>query len=296
MVEDYGFDGLDMHYEIYTSVDESIVYLALLRELRAALNQHAENKQNGHRCLLTAVGSCSVGGRAKLRSKEMDQYLDFWNLLSYALCENGSRGHTANQAALHSWQDEAMNVSLVVKWWIEDGIDREKLVLGISVTLRDVFLTSEGRLQQRSRTERRSTPDTWNDDIIGRCDYRALPLPGHKVYHDEYDVTCWSYHSEHQIMMSYDDETTARVKGEYTAGRDQIDTNSDHHFPGRVLVEGPSLVTTVTNVMGDREYSQNWLDYDRSQFPNMANGMRNWEQDDEGLDEGQYGEQYEDDE
>ncbi|TFL02486.1 glycoside hydrolase superfamily [Pterulicium gracile] len=37
MVEDYGFDGLDMHYEIYTSVDESIVYLALLANFELRL-------------------------------------------------------------------------------------------------------------------------------------------------------------------------------------------------------------------------------------------------------------------
>lgn len=75
-------------------------------------------------------------------------------------------------------------MSLVVKWWIEDSIDREKLVLGIPLFGMSFEQVRDDYGKGRGPSDG-STPDTWNDDIIGRCDYRALPLPGHKVYHDE---------------------------------------------------------------------------------------------------------------
>lgn len=108
--------------------------------------------------------------------------------------------------------------------------------------------------------------------------FAALPLPGFEVHHNEYKGSCWSQHKDHQQMTSFDDETVARQKGEWIAkeglggamfwdlssdkgneeGRDQIESNHDHYpGPGRMRVDGPSLVTTVTNVIGDREYSEN---------------------------------------
>lgn len=46
ILEDYGFDGIDMHYEIYPSVDKSIAYLALVRDLRARLTNMRRTKES----------------------------------------------------------------------------------------------------------------------------------------------------------------------------------------------------------------------------------------------------------
>jgi len=53
ILEDYGFDGLDIDYEYPTNDDQARGYLALLKELRKALDQHAEVKKANYHFLLT---------------------------------------------------------------------------------------------------------------------------------------------------------------------------------------------------------------------------------------------------
>jgi GH18 family chitinase len=48
LLEDYGLDGLDVDYEYPSDDFQAIGYVALLKELRAALDKHAEKK--GHHC------------------------------------------------------------------------------------------------------------------------------------------------------------------------------------------------------------------------------------------------------
>ncbi|TFL01297.1 glycoside hydrolase superfamily [Pterulicium gracile] len=256
ILEDYGFDGIDMHYEIYPSVDNESHHLRLIRALLNELN------------VIYAVGSVHRnGGLANLRADRMDKsrkhaYRD----LRLAGSRNpGEPDHSSPRSRLRSWQNESQSVENVVNRWLEDyHIDREKLVIGIPLfgVLFDQVNGYKGIGGLRVL-------------VAGAP---ALPLPGFEVHHNEYKGSCWSQHKDHQQMTSFDDETVARQKGEWIAkeglggamfwdlssdkgneeGRDQIESNHDHYpGPGRMRVDGPSLVTTVTNVIGDREYSEN---------------------------------------
>jgi chitinase len=53
ILEDYGFDGLDIDYEYPTNDSEADGYVQLLSELRAALDNHAKEKNANYRFLLT---------------------------------------------------------------------------------------------------------------------------------------------------------------------------------------------------------------------------------------------------
>lgn len=53
LVEDYGLDGLDVDYEYPQNDAQARGYVDLLRELRAALDQHARHKHADYRFLLT---------------------------------------------------------------------------------------------------------------------------------------------------------------------------------------------------------------------------------------------------
>ena len=55
ILEDYGFDGLDIDYEYPTNDDQARGYLALLKELREALDQHAKVKGANYHFLLTVI-------------------------------------------------------------------------------------------------------------------------------------------------------------------------------------------------------------------------------------------------
>ena len=53
LVEDYGLDGLDVDYEYPQNDAQATGYVSLLRELRAALDQHARHKRADYHFLLT---------------------------------------------------------------------------------------------------------------------------------------------------------------------------------------------------------------------------------------------------
>lgn len=53
LLEDHGLDGLDVDYEYPSNEAQARGYVDLLRELRAALDQHAQKKGANYRFLLT---------------------------------------------------------------------------------------------------------------------------------------------------------------------------------------------------------------------------------------------------
>jgi chitinase len=53
LLEDYGLDGLDVDYEYPQNDQQARGYVELLRELRAALDEHARKKNADYRFLLT---------------------------------------------------------------------------------------------------------------------------------------------------------------------------------------------------------------------------------------------------
>jgi chitinase len=104
LVEDYGLDGLDVDYEYPQNDAQARGYVDLLRELRAALDQHARHKHADYRFLLTVsaiitsrtcrpsdgwqiAAPCGPENYRKLHVREMVPLLDFWNLMSYDFCQ-----------------------------------------------------------------------------------------------------------------------------------------------------------------------------------------------------------------
>jgi chitinase len=53
ILEDYGLDGLDVDYEYPQNEEQATGYVHLLKEMREALDRHAEGKGRGCRFLLT---------------------------------------------------------------------------------------------------------------------------------------------------------------------------------------------------------------------------------------------------
>jgi len=119
LLEDYGLDGLDVDYEYPQNDDQARGYVELLRALRTGLDDHARMKNADYRFLLTVRTPCALHTTQRtLRSRmwaawffsdvhciymqiaapcgpdkyqklyvpDMDQCLDFWNLMAYDFC------------------------------------------------------------------------------------------------------------------------------------------------------------------------------------------------------------------
>ncbi|KAF9012319.1 glycoside hydrolase family 18 protein [Cyathus striatus] len=274
LLEDYGLDGLDVDYEYPTNDDQARGYVELLRELRAALDRHAHEKGANYRFLLTIAAPCGPDNYRKLHIEEMDESLDFWNMMAYDF--SGSWDSISNHQA--NLFGGPISASEAVYYYISKGVARSKIVLGIPLYGRS-FLNTQGPGSSFSGIG----PGSWE---AGVYDYRALPLPDSYVYRDEKSVASWSYDFQKKEMVSYDNEEVAKWKGEWIKKEgfggsmfwelsgDKGSIRKDMEGgPGKDPQPGHSLVQTVKDAMGGIDTSSNWLHYEKSKFDNMRKQM-----------------------
>ncbi|KAK6342306.1 Endochitinase 1 [Orbilia javanica] len=274
ILEDYGLDGLDVDYEYPSDDAQARGYVELLKELRQALDAHAAKKQANYRFLLTIAAPCGPQNYSKLHVRAMDEQLDFWNLMAYDF--SGSWESIANhQANIYSGP---VSGAEAVNWYINQGVARHKIILGIPLYGRS-FTNTQGPGTPFSGVGQGS----WEQGVY---DYRALPLPGSNVSHDPQALASWSYNPATREMISFDSEEVAKWKGEWIhqeglggsmfwelsgdKGSDRPEMEKGH---GKDPQPGPSLIRTVKDHMGGISNSDNWLSYEGSRFPNLRNGM-----------------------
>lgn len=81
LVEDFGLDGLDIDYEYPQNDEQARGYVELLRELRWGLDNLQAQLGGFGRFSLTIAAPCGAQNYDKLYLREMDQVLDFFNLM-----------------------------------------------------------------------------------------------------------------------------------------------------------------------------------------------------------------------
>ncbi|KAJ7647329.1 glycoside hydrolase [Roridomyces roridus] len=279
ILEDYALDGLDVDYEYPSDKHQAAGYTELLKELRHGLDEHARrpgpnSPPRDYKYLLTIAAPCGPDNYQKLHVKEMDRYLDFWNLMAYDFA--GSWDSVANHQA--NIYGGPISASKSVEWYINQGVERSKIVLGVPLYGRS-FMNTDGPGKPFSGIG----PGSWEQGVY---DYRSLPLPGAHVFRDEKAMASWSYDYEKKEMVSYDTEEVARWKGEYIrneglggamvwelSGDKGSSREGMEGGPGKDPQPGQSLVKVVQAAMGEKDRSPNWLVYDHSQFDNVRKGM-----------------------
>ncbi|KAJ7462315.1 glycoside hydrolase superfamily [Mycena galericulata] len=273
LLEDFGLDGLDVDYEYPSDHAQAVGYTELLKELRHALDRaNVKGSASNHdsKFLLTIAAPCGPDHYKKLQVKEMDKYLDFWNLMAYDFA--GSWDTVANHQA--NVFGGPISASESVHWYISQGVERSKIVMGIPLYGRS-FMNTEGPGKPFSGIG----PGSWEQGVY---DYRALPLPGSHVFRDEKAMASWTYDYDKKEMISFDTEEVARWKGEWIrkeglGGAMVWELSGDKGSaregmeagPGKDPQPGRSLVKVVREAMGEPDRSHNCLAYPKSRFQNI---------------------------
>jgi len=278
LLEDYGLDGLDIDYEYPSNDEQARGYVDLLNELRNGLDALQAKIGGPGRFCLSIAAPCGVQNYEKLHLHEMDQVLDFFNLMAYDYA--GSWGTVAGHQA-NVYGGAANTASAVEYYSQKGGIPLSKIVIGIPLYGRS-FLNTKGPGHPFSGVGQGS----WE---AGTYDYRALPLPGASVHQDHSSVASWSYDAHKKEMVSFDDAATVLAKAAWIldiglGGAMYWELSGDKSTGfregmeaghGKEEVPGPSLVQLVAERFGERELdrSPNRLDYPTSSFENLKNGL-----------------------
>jgi len=280
LVEDYGLDGLDVDYEYPQDDAQARGYVDLLRELRIGLDELAGRIGGEGRFSLTIAAPCGAHNYEKLHLREMDQFLDFWNLMAYdyAGSWDSKAGHQANTFG------HGVNTAHAVEHYHRHGgIARAKLVIGLPLYGRS-FLATQGPGHPFSGIGAGS----WEQGVY---DYRALPLPGSSVYYDDDALASWSYDPRKGEMISYDDERVTRAKAGWIihqglGGAMFWELSGDKALGAREGMEGgegkeetagESLVQIVSQTFQQGgpglDSSANRVEYPTSKFENLRQGL-----------------------
>jgi len=271
LVKDIGLDGLDVDWEYPADEAQANDYVALLRTTREALQAYSNSLPGSPHFELTIACPAGAWAYRRLKLHEMDQYLDFWNLMAYDF--SGSWGekaaHQANiSPSQHAPETTPYSADAAIEHYVQQGISPDKIVLGMPLYGR-AFAGTDGPGHGYSGTGEGS----WE---AGVWDYKALPRPGSVIEHDTQAIASWTYNPHTKTMITYDTPQTAAAKVEYIKHRG-LGGAMWWESSGDKMGE-ESLINLVVQGLGGFEgrhmqRRDNLLEYPHSKYENLRKGM-----------------------
>jgi chitinase len=266
LVQDWGFDGLDIDWEYPANAAEAQHFVLLLKACRQALDAYAAQHAPGYHFQITIAAPAGSQHYSIMDLPAMDPYIDGWHLMAYdyAGSWDSTSGHQSNlYSNTNNPQSTKFSTEQAVRDYISRGIPAHKIVLGLPLYGRS-FEATTGLGQPYNGIGQGSLQS-------GVWLYRDLPRPGAQEVYDDVAKASYSYDSNKRELVSYDTVSSAIAKAQYLVGRG---------LGGAVFWEASgdkkgsqSLVDTLAQQMGGLDMSPNLLSFPASQYANIRAGM-----------------------
>ncbi|KAL9110384.1 MAG: hypothetical protein Q9227_005115 [Pyrenula ochraceoflavens] len=267
LVMDLGLDGIDIDWEYPKDGSEARDFVYLLYETRQALSS-LSHKLGSH-LLLTIACPAGPWAFSRLDVREMDQYLDFWNLMAYDYTGSwdAKAGHQANLFPCPSNPASTpFSTSAAIQFYTSQGVHPSKIVLGMPLYGR-AFTNTKGPGHSYLGTGEGS----WEGGV---WDYKALPRPGSIVQHEKDCGSSWCYDSKSKTMVTYDTREMVGRKAQFVkewgCGGGMWWESSGDKSGHESLVE--SFVSDIGG-LNKLEQKSNCLQYPESKYDNLKKGF-----------------------
>ncbi|KAJ7853507.1 glycoside hydrolase superfamily [Mycena olivaceomarginata] len=262
MIEDYGFDGIDLDFEYPTSAAQGQGFADLFTALRTAFDALAAKKGDATTYQLTAAVSAGSANNAFLVVPQMDKALTFWNLMAYDYAGSWLT-FADNQANVYGGTRTNVSTDSAVKHFVSSGAAAGKIVMGIPL-YGHAFEQTAGLGQPYNGIG----PGTIQAGIYS---YKVLPLAGAQVFENTTDISSYSYDSSSKELVSYDTPNIVKQKVQYVnanglAGSMFWELSTDK-------VGATSLVGVSAAALGALDTTQNHISYPNSQWDNIRSNM-----------------------
>ncbi|GJE98248.1 glycoside hydrolase family 18 protein [Phanerochaete sordida] len=263
IIEDYGFDGLDLDFEYPSSTAQGQGFADLMTSLRSALDSYQAQKGDTTSYLLTSAVSAGSANYEYLVVPQMDKALSYWNLMAYDYAGSWLT-YADNQANLYGGARTGVSTDAAVKWYLSQGAAAGKIVMGIPL-YGHAFEDTTGL----GASYNGIGPGTIQAGIYS---YSDLPLAGAQVFENLTDVSSYSYDSAKKELVSYDTPHIASIKAQYV-GSNNLAGNMFWDLSTDKTNTPDSLVTTTADVFGALDQTQNHLNYPNSKWDNIRSKM-----------------------
>jgi chitinase len=264
-------DGIDIDWEYPQDTTQAANYVLLLEETRRAIDAYSAACNGGKRMLLTVAVPAGPSNFQKLLISQMDQYLDFWNLMAYDFAGSWDTisGHQANIfPSAANPLSTPFSADVAVKAYIAGGVAPNKIVLGMPLYGRSFENTADPGTSFTGVGE-----GSWENGV---WDYKALPQAGAREVNDPTLLASYSYDPNRRKMISYDTPEIQALKCEYIksnglGGGMWWELSGDHP-----VTNPRSLVATTVQALGGvaaLEQTENTVSYPQSKYDNMKTGF-----------------------
>ncbi|KAJ6600774.1 glycosyl hydrolases family 18-domain-containing protein [Mycena sp. CBHHK59/15] len=262
LIEDYGFDGIDLDFEYPANAAQGQGFADLYTALRTAFVALASKKGDATPYQLTVAVSAGAENYANLVVPQMDQALTFWNLMAYDYAGSWLT-FADNQANLYGGARTGVSTDAAVKHFISSGATAGKITMGIPLYGR-AFEVTTGLGQPYNGIGPGTTE-------AGVYSYKTLPLAGAQVIENTTDVSSYSYNPSTKELVSYDTPNIVKLKAQYTianglAGSMFWELSTDK-------IGASSLVGTSAGVLGSLDQTKNHISYPSSKWDNIRSNM-----------------------
>ena len=266
LVQDLGFDGVDIDWEYPADVPQAKDLVSLLQALREALDFYSLQNNLNYHFLLSVASSCGPASYIVMHLKDMNQYVDQWNLMAYDYSGSFSKfsGHQSNLYASDSTPNATpFSTDKAIKDYIAAGVTASKIQLGIPLYGRS-FENTAGLGKSFSDVGK----GQWEKGV---WDYKVLPKANAKITIDEEAWAAYSYETTSQELITYDTVDTVKQKAAYIA-QNGLGGGMFWEASGDKMGED-SLIGNLVSHLGSLNQSQNMLNYPLSKYANLKAGM-----------------------
>ncbi|KAF7862472.1 hypothetical protein EAF04_007345 [Stromatinia cepivora] len=266
LVQDLGFDGIDVDWEYPTNDVEAANFVLLLQAIRSALDAYAARYAPGYHFLITAATPAGPDHYNVLHMADMDKYLDSWHLMAYDYSGSwdNTTAHNANlYPSVLKPKSTPYSTQKAIIDYVAKGVPISKINMGLPLNGKS-FMNTTGLGLPYSGVGTGS----WE---AGTYDYKVLPRAGATEVYLPDVVATYSYDNVTKELISYDSVKSVSVKTKYimTSGMGGAmfwETSSDRTGDG-------SLISTTAGLFPALDQAQNLLTYNASAYANMAAGM-----------------------
>ncbi|KAG6836888.1 hypothetical protein H0H93_001719 [Arthromyces matolae] len=270
LIEDYGFDGIDIDFEYPSSDAQGQGFADLVTALRTAFTSLATKKGDTVPYQITAAVAAGPANYQYLKVPQMNAALSYWNLMAYDYAGSWLN-FTDNQANLYGGARTGFNTDNAVKWYLGQGATSSKINMA-SLTNSEQGMPLYGRAFENTAGLGQSYSGIGPGTIeAGVYSYKVLPLAGATVYENTTDVSSYSYDPTAKELVSYDTPDIVKLKAQYIntknlAGSMFWELSTDK-------VGALSLVGTSAGVLGSLDTTQNHISYPNSKWDNLRNNF-----------------------